>query len=388
MTQTSMFIPPDPQFFNSNGDPLVGGTAEFYEAGTANPKAVYADGNGAVSLGTTVTLDSVGRAKIWLDGYYKVILKDSLGSTIWTEDNVSSAYSPASSSAPTMSEWQLQDDVLTYIGATSFSVPGDQTLVYTSGRRIKTEVTAGIIYGIITNVAAAGAPIITTVTILWDLAFALDAGLSDAWTGIISPIYSGTPYQVPLGAILDWYKTMTGVPALPYGWEQCDGQTINDPLSPMNGQVMPNLNGAAGGADTFANGKIAPYLRGDAVSGAYSADTVKAHSHSSSVMTAATHNHGPGTLGTDTFAAHTHNVDTYQTNLQDVQGGGADDNIWQDVNNDAETSTAAGAHSHAVTTGAVDGSGPLAVSGNTDLNSAATETIPKTVTAVKIMRVK
>lgn len=389
MAQTSMLVPPDPQFFDSNGNPLAGGTLEFYEAGTANPKAVYGDGNGAVSLGTTVTLDSVGRAKIWLDGYYKVILKNSLGTTIWTEDNVSSAYSPAASSAPTMSEWQLQDDVLTYIGATSFSVPGDQTLVYTIGRRIKATVTAGTIYGTITNVAAAGGPIVTTVTVLWDLAFALDAGLSDVWTGIISPIYSGTPYQVPLGAIFDWYKTMTGVPALPYGWEQCDGQTINDPLSPMNGQVMPNLNGAAGGADTFANGKIAVYMRGGATSGVYSADTVEAHAHGSSAMTAATHNHGPGTLSTDDPGTHTHLSNIYKQFANTDAGGGVG-NLWQDVP-DWSNSTVTdgnGAHTHTVNAGAVDGSGPLAVSGNTDNNGAATETIPKTVTAVKIMRVK
>ncbi len=389
MTQAALFVQPDPQFFDSNGDPLAGGILYFYETGTSNPKVVYAESGATTSLGAEVTLDSSGRAKIWLDGYYRVVLKDSLGTTIWTEDNVSSAYSPAATTAPTMSEWQEQEDVLTYIGATQFSMPGDQTLVYTVGRRIKATVTAGTIYGTISNVAAAGSPTVTTVTVLWDLSYALDSGLSAVWTGIISPIASGTPYQIPIGGIIDWYPIITGVPALPYGWIQCDGQTLTDPLSPMNGQAIPNLNGAAAGADTFSNGKIAPYTRGDAVSGTYSADAVKAHNHGTSAITAATHTHGPGSLSTNTEADHTHVVNIYKQFANAATGGGVS-NLWQDVPDGSNTvvSNAAGSHSHTVNAGVSAASGALALSGSTDNNGAAIETVPKTVTVVKIMRVK
>lgn len=47
----------------------------------------------------------------------------------------------------------------------------------------------------------------------------------------------------PVGAILAWVKDMPGVPPLPDGWLECNGQTISDPESPMNGQAVPNLNG-------------------------------------------------------------------------------------------------------------------------------------------------
>jgi hypothetical protein len=386
MAQCSMFIPPNPQLPDLNGNPLAGGTIEFYAAGAGAPKAVYADSNGVTSLGTVVTLDSAGRAKIWLDGYYYVVLKDSLGNIIWTEDNVSSAYSPVAATPIEMSEWHEEDDVLTYIGATQFSVPGDQTLVYTVGRRIKATVTAGTIYGTITVVTAGGLPIKTTVTVLWDLAYALDAGLSAVWTGIISPVLSGTPYQLPISSVIDWYPAIVGTPALGYGWVQCDGQTLVDPLSPLNGQVIPNLNGAAAGADTFANGKIAVYMRGGTVSGTYSADAIKAHTHGTSAITAATHTHGPGTLSTNDPGNHTHTNAAQVNNLQDVSGGGANDNIWQDYG--SEATGAAGAHTHSVTAGVTAASGALALTGNVDNNGAATETIPKTVTAIKIMRVK
>ena len=47
----------------------------------------------------------------------------------------------------------------------------------------------------------------------------------------------------PIGAVLPWAKTLTGTPALPAGWQECDGGVINNALSPMNGQNTPNING-------------------------------------------------------------------------------------------------------------------------------------------------
>ena len=389
MPQVAMLIPPDPQFFDSDGNPLSGGVLYFYEPGTSTPKAVYANSAGTISSGTSVTLDSSGRAKVWLDGYYKVILQDSLGNQIWSEDNVSSAFSPLASTPVTFSQWAVQADVLTYLNATQFSVPGDKTTAYIVGNRIQATVTAGTITGTITAASAGGSPIITTVTVLWDLTYALDAGLSAVSVGIVSAIASGLPIQVPLGAILDWYKSMTGVPALPWGWVQCDGQTLSDALSPMNGQAIPNLNGAASGVDTFSNGKLAVFIRGGTTSGVYSADAIKAHTHGTSAITAADHTHGPGTLSTDTAANHTHVVNIYKQFANAATGAGVS-NLWQDVpdGSNTVTSNAGGTHSHAVDAGITAASGALALSGSTDDNGVATETIPKTVTAVKIMRVK
>lgn len=47
---------------------------------------------------------------------------------------------------------------------------------------------------------------------------------------------------MPIGAVMPWLKSITGVPALPAGWVECSGQTLSDAGSLLNGQVIPNLN--------------------------------------------------------------------------------------------------------------------------------------------------
>lgn len=48
---------------------------------------------------------------------------------------------------------------------------------------------------------------------------------------------------VPIGAIMAWAKSISGIPALPDGWVECNGQALTDADSPLNGQTVPNLNG-------------------------------------------------------------------------------------------------------------------------------------------------
>lgn len=78
------------QFFDDTGAPLTSGVIEAYIAGTSTPKNMFADQTGT-PLGTTYTLSSSGRVPstgIWLDGAYKLIIKDSGGSVLYTLDNV------------------------------------------------------------------------------------------------------------------------------------------------------------------------------------------------------------------------------------------------------------------------------------------------------------
>jgi hypothetical protein len=70
---------------------------------------------------------------------------------------------------------------------------------------------------------------------------------------------------VPIGAVIPWFKDTPGVPALPSNFVECNGQVLNDPESPLDGQTMPDINtgaarfirggvnsGATGGIDSFA----------------------------------------------------------------------------------------------------------------------------------------
>jgi hypothetical protein len=69
----------------------------------------------------------------------------------------------------------------------------------------------------------------------------------------------------PIGVITAFHKTFTNTPTLPWGWVECNGQTLSDAESVFNGQVIPNLNaanrflrgattsGTTGGADTHTH---------------------------------------------------------------------------------------------------------------------------------------
>lgn len=59
----------------------------------------------------------------------------------------------------------------------------------------------------------------------------------------------------PVGAVVAWLKDMPGVSTnLPVGWVECNGQTLSDAESPLDGQLIPNLNGASGGVQRFLSG--------------------------------------------------------------------------------------------------------------------------------------
>jgi hypothetical protein len=86
-----LYPQPKQQYFDLNGNPLVGGFVYTYAAGsvgTGTPKATYTTAAASVANANPVVLDSRGEATIYWDGLYKVILKDSTNALIWTQDYV------------------------------------------------------------------------------------------------------------------------------------------------------------------------------------------------------------------------------------------------------------------------------------------------------------
>ena len=79
------------QYFDVNGDPLAGGTIEFFIWNTSTPTAVYEDDSGT-SAGTSVSLNSIGAPEnaggtaialfFDTDVIYKIIRKDASGTPI------------------------------------------------------------------------------------------------------------------------------------------------------------------------------------------------------------------------------------------------------------------------------------------------------------------
>jgi len=82
--------PPYLYFSDNDGNPLSGGKIETYLAGTTTPQTTYTDASGTVANANPVVCDSSGRCVIFLDNSvsYKYVVKDSLGSTIRTIDNI------------------------------------------------------------------------------------------------------------------------------------------------------------------------------------------------------------------------------------------------------------------------------------------------------------
>lgn len=80
------------QFFDNSGAVLTGGLLYTYTAGTTTPVTTYQDSAGSTPNANPIVLDSVGRvsSEVWLTtgAAYKLVLKTSTGTTLWTMDNL------------------------------------------------------------------------------------------------------------------------------------------------------------------------------------------------------------------------------------------------------------------------------------------------------------
>lgn len=82
-----------------------------------------------------------------------------------------------------------------------------------------------------------------------------------------------------VGEIRGWAKTLTGVGNLPVGWVECNGQTLNDPQSPVNGQTIPNLNASGGGTKRYLRGSTTSGTTGGADTVTLTSTELPAHTH-------------------------------------------------------------------------------------------------------------
>ncbi|MGR0480422.1 MAG: hypothetical protein ACTFAL_03215 [Candidatus Electronema sp. V4] len=119
----------------------------------------------------------------------------------------------------------------------------------------------------------------------------------------------------PVGAIMPWHKNLAATPELPKGWVECNGQILDDPESPYNGQAIPNLNGEG------------RFLRGSNTSGVEESDTLASHEHDVSLnsSTADAHAH-TATVTTAAIENHGHNASVTVAGVGD-HGHGASTSI-------------------------------------------------------------
>ncbi len=96
---------------------------------------------------------------------------------------------PGGGGAANTISWTLMPTQATYLTATSFTMPGDQTASFTVGRRIKSTNTAGLVYSVVTS---ASVVLDTTITVT-NQTGVLDTGMSDISIGTIDPAATSVP---------------------------------------------------------------------------------------------------------------------------------------------------------------------------------------------------
>jgi len=186
------------QFFNAAGTVLSGGKIYQYTAGTTTLTATYTDSTGATPNANPIILDSAGRysAQIWFTAgtNYKLVLTDSTGTTLLTEDNLTGVNDVSSLSTP--SEWINSGITPTYVSATSFTLPGNQTSNFQVGRRVQLVINSGTLYGsILTSVFTS----VTTITVSLDSG-SIDSTLSVANYALLGSINPSVPARTSFTA--------------------------------------------------------------------------------------------------------------------------------------------------------------------------------------------
>lgn len=195
----SVKISPSPrqQFEDGNGLPYSGAKLFTYVAGSTTKQATYTTSTGSTANSNPIVLDSAGRTPygVWLTAglTYKFVLAPSTDtdpptSPIFTEDNISGVNDTTVST----SQWIASGLTPTYIGATQFSVVGDQTTELHVNRRLKLTVSAGTVYG---KISVSAYTTVTTVTVVLDSG-SLDSGLSAVEWSILSATNPSIPSQL------------------------------------------------------------------------------------------------------------------------------------------------------------------------------------------------
>lgn len=147
---SNRFVDPAPQFASAT-EVYADGTLTFYVTGTTTPATTYSDPGLDIADANPnpIDLDSAGRpeVEIFLDPAvtYKVILKDSTGSTVWTRDPV------VDMAANVTAAFQV------YNGNPNGNVAGNAGSVGGSGASVVWDLTNDLLYVCTTSGVAAAA---------------------------------------------------------------------------------------------------------------------------------------------------------------------------------------------------------------------------------------
>lgn len=179
---------PKMQFFDANGDPLVGGKLYTYAAGTTTPLATYTSSSGAVSNTNPVILDARGEANVWLAlQAYKFKLTTAADVEIWTVDNVTSGETFGAS------QWLTSVAGTNTITATLSSA---NFTAYAAGQTFSFKAVNTNTGAVTLNINSLGAKAVTKTG-------AVALTYNDIVSGqVVTVVYDGTRFQIT--NMLDW----------------------------------------------------------------------------------------------------------------------------------------------------------------------------------------
>jgi len=134
------------QFFTDTGTVLSGGLLYTYAAGTTLPATTYQDSAGLVPSANPIVLDSAGRVsgEVWLTSgtSYKLVLKTSVGVTIWTMDNLlgindatAVAWAAITGKPTTISGYGITDGLTTTVAASTYAPLASPTFTGTASAK-------------------------------------------------------------------------------------------------------------------------------------------------------------------------------------------------------------------------------------------------------------
>jgi len=200
---------------------------------------------------------------------------------------------------------------------------------------------------------------------------------------------AGVGLGVPIGAVLAWWGDSSNVPQ---GWVVCDGGTVNDAGSPLNGLAVPDLT------DRFIRGAIGNVRGQTPTGGADSLDLAHGHIVNAHAHTVQSHTHGISADGNHSHGMNHQHNGTVNESQDSIVYSGNDTNPSYYAAKRYHTHTfttdgtrdqtdGAGSHSHGGQTGAA-APGTSAESPGTSNALGTVSIVPRYVGLVFIMRVK
>jgi hypothetical protein len=242
----AVYLAPDPinstQFQPGGNTPASGALLFCYQKGTSTKMNSYSDPTASTANTNPIVLDSGGNPpqEIWIASTATFVLApsndtDPPSSPYRTWNDIPGINNVTSNAA---SEW-VTGSTAAFVGVTAFSVAGDQTALYTLGRRIKATVTGGDKFGVITSSAFGGAN--TAVGVTLDSG-TLNAGLSAVYYGLLSTPNGSVPWsQITSSGINVTASAITASAISALGPITFSSAAHNDSQTTVTSSANPNI---------------------------------------------------------------------------------------------------------------------------------------------------